>query len=90
MNRAVAFIVTAVLLVHDWYPKECRPVPCEEITKIDCGEVWPCYHWHGDGFSMTENSPDCGCFVCLRKSRLLDRLLLPKPYCMFFPKGAAL
>jgi len=64
---------------HEWYPsaccsdKDCRPVPCEEISTTH-----DYYWWHGLGFPRNASSPstDGGCHVCVSVGGT--------PRCLFF------
>jgi hypothetical protein len=66
-------VVLAVLLVHSWYPRsccggnDCRPVPCEEISRTDAGDyIWR-HAQRAVTFSRTVVKPsqDEECHVCV-------------------------
>lgn len=73
-------ILALWLLAHSWYPqecchdKDCRPVPCAEITRTSAG-----LKWHELTFTKAPGvSPDGECHICLFNGNLL---------CVFTPVG---
>jgi len=83
-------LLAAIILVHSWYPgqccgdRDCRPVPCSEITLRDSnGDDAAEY----DGMKISKygifNSQDDQCHACVH----LGRNGYHNLYCVFMPKA---
>lgn len=65
---AMLLLGTAAALAHSWYDpqccseRDCRPVPCDEISDQADG-----YHWDGLVFERSKAKPsqDKRCHVCI-------------------------
>lgn len=63
---------TVLMLIHSWYPdfccsdKDCRPVPCQEITRGMEGNHLTFYYQGKKLITTTvKESPDGECHVCV-------------------------
>lgn len=82
----IVIAAAAVLLAHEWYPKDCcedghcKPVPCTEFREDPTS---PHLIFHGEHFAFKRDireSPDDQCHAC--ESPTAERM-----YCIFMPKG---
>jgi hypothetical protein len=74
-------LLTALVLAHSFYAPECcqdrdcRPVPCSEITSIAGGWLW-----RGVTFKQSQlrTSPDGECHICTRAEHSFCIYLPPR------------
>ena len=85
--------IAAVMLAHSWYPqeccrdKDCRPVPCAELSYQDQDVVWR-KHIYFSG-RMIRESNDGNCHVCVEKGGLNASIIPYLPLCVFVPKATS-
>lgn len=76
-------IASALLLVHSWYPseccadKDCHPVPCSEIARVQGGYQWVHAGAVVQFAGKPRMSPDDQCHVCVHES------VTPSGLCVF-------
>jgi hypothetical protein len=81
----IALMLSLLTLAHDFYSyaccanRDCRPVPCEEITSAIGGWFWGSIFFK---HSMEQTAPDGRCHVCV--SRDVGHQLM-KPNCIYLP-----
>ena len=77
MKSLVRFLISAVLLAHDWYPPEC----CNgnDCIQVPCAEVAD-GKWQGRSPGSHRPSPDGKCHICIGAGGR------GKFYCMFTPE----
>jgi hypothetical protein len=75
--------------VHSWYDqdccsdRDCRPVPCEEISNVAGGWIWRHGGWriYFDKRNLRVSQDD-GCHVCIITD---DNSVLPRGNCIYLP-----
>ena len=98
MPKLVCLLAAALMLVsgaanaHSWYPKECchdkdcRPIPCAELTVTANGDVM----WKGVFYfssPMLRDSLDGQCHVCVEG--LNANIPYYLPLCVFVPHATS-
>lgn len=98
MPKLVCLLAAALMLfsgaatAHSWYPKECchdkdcRPVPCAELSYRDKDVVWR-KHIYFSG-PMVKESKDGECHVCVNEG-LTANIIPYQPLCVFVPQATS-
>jgi hypothetical protein len=98
MPKLVCLLSAALMLVsgtataHSWYPKECchdkdcRPVPCAELSYPDKDVVWRKFVYFSA--PMIRESKDGDCHVCVKEG-LAASIIPYLPLCVFVPQATS-
>ena len=89
---AAVMLLNGAATAHSWYPKECchdkecRPVPCAELSYHGKDVVWR-NHIYFSG-PMIRESNDGNCHVCVADG--LNASIIPHvPLCVFVPQATS-